>query len=148
MDRDGTQQPSGNFEGQLDALVKMPPQSDHKVCADCGTEYFLPERCPQCAERDRLAAKQSGTTRHALKTEVWAHIPQGTLTYTGPWMTPDWRHPSAEGDFKVSFLDESDRRLTWACILLPDEHVTWVKASPKFGVYLYKKHTRPEATSH
>lgn len=133
-----------NYEAKADELP-LPPRSEHKVCV-CGTEYFE-KKCPTCAERDRLAAKQSEPRRHALQTEVWAHIPQGTLTFTGPWLGPDWRHPSAEGDFKVSYLDESDRRLTWACIVLAEDQVTWVKVSPKFGVYLYKKHTRPK-TSH
>ncbi|HET7713592.1 MAG TPA: hypothetical protein VFK94_04585 [Patescibacteria group bacterium] len=130
----------GNYEAQVDELP-MPARSEHHVCPDCGTEYFE-KKCPNCAERDRLAAKQSESSRHALKTEIWAHIPQGTLTYTGPWLSPDWQHPSAEGDFKVSYLDESDPRLAWACINLSADQVTWVKVGFRFGVYLYKKHTR------
>lgn len=132
----------GNYEAQVDELP-MPARSEHHVCPDCGTGYFT-RKCPNCAERDRLAAMQSETVKYALKTELWAHIPQGTLTYTGPWMTPDWQHPSAEGDFQVARLDESDRRLTWACLILTDGHSTWVKVGYRFGVYLYKKHTRSD----
>lgn len=142
-----------NYEAEVDKLP-MPPRSDHKICV-CGTEQtseeysaYFEKKCPNCAERDRLSAKQSESPRYALRTEVWAHIPQGTLTFTGPWLAPDWRHPSAEGDFKVSYLDESDRRLSWACIILSDGQSTWVKVGDRFGVTLYKKHTRPKTPSH
>lgn len=131
---------NSNYEAEADRLP-MPARSEHKVCTDCGTEHFE-KKCPNCVERDRLADKQSEQRRHALRTEVWAHIPQGTLTFAGPWMAPDWQNPSAEGDFKVSYLDESDRRLSWACINLSADQVTWVKVGPRFGVTLYKKHAK------
>ncbi len=129
----------GNYEAMVD-MIPMPPPAKHHVCGDCETEYFE-QKCPNCAERDRLADAAVPRTS-PLKTELWAHIPGGTLTFTGPWFDPDWKHPSAEGDFKVSYLDERDRRLTWACIDLSSDQVTWVKVGVQFGVSLFNKHTR------
>lgn len=128
----------GNYEAMVDE-IPMPPPATHHVCGDCETEYFE-KKCPNCAYRDRLA--EASEPRTELKTELWARIPGGTLTYTAPWLAPDWKHPFAEGEFKVSYLDESDRRLTWACLDLPDNQCTWIKVGARFGVYLFKKHVR------
>lgn len=130
---------SGNYEEMVDK-IPMPPSATHHVCGDCETEYFE-KKCPNCAHRDRLAEDSAPKTQ--LKTELWASIPGGTMTFTGPWMVPDRKVPFAEGNFKVSYLDESDRRLTWACIDLSGDQITWVKVGVRFGVSLYKKRVRP-----
>lgn len=130
-----------NYEAEADQLP-MPTRSDHKVCV-CGTEYFE-KKCPNCAERDRLAEAQV-TRDYPLITEQYVSIPGGTLTYAGPFGSPDWVH-SVEGSYKVRRLYE-EGGLIWACLDLGGKEETWVKVGPKFGVMMYKKHTRPK-TSH
>lgn len=127
----------GNYEAQVDDLP-MPPSAEHHVCTDCGTEHFE-KRCPNCAERDKLAEAQFRRD-YPLVSKQYASIPRGTLTFAGPFGAPDWQH-SVEGDYLVKRLHE-EGGLTWACLVLEGNEETWVKVGPRFGVTLYKKHTK------
>lgn len=138
MDRDRSE----SFEGRLDESVPMPRPAVHKVCT-CGKEHFE-ETCPDCAERDRLAEAQFGR-KYRLVAREYASIPGGTLNFAGPFGAPDRQH-LVEGDYPVKRFHE-EGGLTWACLVLEGNEETWVKVGPKFGVTLYKKHTRPK-TSH
>lgn len=126
-----------NYEAAVDEL-DMPRPAQHRVCPDCGTEFFLPGRCPTCLERDRLAAQP-------LVEELRVSIPAGTLSFAAPWGAPDWRNLETEGDFLVANLDDHRKSLLWVQILLPSGSRTWVKVGAKFGVKLYKRRVRKTA---